>query len=127
VILVDTSVWIEAFRSAGCAEAQALRALLDQDAVSLAAPIRVEILVGASATDQKRLRHVLAALPNWMPEASTWALIEDWLPLAAKAGLRFGMGDLLIAAIAAEHQAPVWSLDRDFGRMAELGWIEVSG
>lgn len=125
MILVDTSVWIEAFRSGDGPEARDLRELLDCDAVSLAAPIRVEILAGASAGEQDRLRRVLAALPNWMPEPSTWALIESWLPQASRAGLRFGMGDLLIAAIATEHQASIWTLDTDFERMAGLGWIEV--
>ncbi len=125
MILVDTSVWIEAFRSGGGAEAHDLRVLLDRDAVSLAAPIRVEILAGASALDQERLRRLLAALPNWMPESSTWALVEGWLPVASKAGFRFGMGDLLIAAIAAENEAPIWTLDADFERMAGLGWIQV--
>jgi len=121
----DTSVWIAALRSADCREVEHLRSLLDDDRVALAAPVRIEILSGASAPDQDRLRPLLAALPNWMPERSTWALIETWLASAARVGQRFGMGDLLIAAIAAEHKAPIWTLDTGFERMAQMDWLEL--
>jgi predicted nucleic acid-binding protein len=125
VILVDTSVWISALRSATSPEGVALRALLDADDVALAAPVRVELLIGAPARYRQELRRILSALPCWIPAESTWGLIESWLEPAARAGERFGMGDLLVAAVAAEHAAPVWSLDRDFERMARLRLVEL--
>jgi predicted nucleic acid-binding protein len=65
------------------------------------------------------------ALPLLLPSPSAWSLIEGWIERAAGAGQCFGVGDLLVAAIAAENRASVWSLDGDFKRMAELGWITV--
>jgi predicted nucleic acid-binding protein len=125
VILVDTSVWISALRSATSPEGVALRALLDADEVALAAPVRVELLIGAPARYRLELRRILSALPYWIPAESTWRLIESWLEPAARAGERFGMGDLLVAAVAAEHAARVWSLDRDFERMARLRLVQL--
>lgn len=125
MILVDTSVWATALRSARSREAARLSDLLDADDVAVAAPVRVEILVGAGAADRPRLRRALSALPFWLPADSTSGLVESWLEPAARAGERFGVTDLLIAAIAAEHDAPVWSLDRDFERMARLRFVEL--
>ena len=125
MILVDTSVWVRALRAALNREAAGLRTLLDADEVALATPVRIEILAGAPARDQPRLRRLLSALPCWPPAPSTWRLVESWLEPIARAGERFGVVDLLIAAVAAEHEVEIWSLDRDFERMARLNLVRV--
>lgn len=125
MIAVDTSVWIEFFRGRQPV-ADKLAALLDRDEVALPVPVRIEILTGVRASEQPRIGGLLAALPLLQPTDSTWDRIETWAVTGAAAGQRFGVGDLLVAAIALEHQQTVWSLDADFRRMARLGFVALA-
>lgn len=123
MILVDTSVWVQALRRGSSAEALHLKALLDADQVALCGPVRIELLGGASTAEIPRLRRVLSALPVFLPTPETWKTLESWVEKSVRAGQRFGIADLLIAGLAAENDLEVWSLDADFARMARLGFI----
>ena len=124
MICVDTSVWIAALRDRGSVAGRVLDELLDRDDVALPIPVRVEILSGVSRAQEPRLRRALSGLPLLFPTDATWERIDGWIGEAADRGHRFGVGDLLIAAIAADHGMPLWSLDSDFRRMQHLGFID---
>ncbi|HEY3352413.1 MAG TPA: PIN domain-containing protein [Polyangia bacterium] len=122
---MDTSVWVDYLRGRDPHVKIALDRLLDEDGVAVAAPVRVELLGGARKDQQPTLRRVLGAVPTFRPTDATWDRMESWALQATAKGHRFGVGDLLIAAIAADQDAPVWSLDSDFGAMAKLGFIRA--
>jgi predicted nucleic acid-binding protein len=127
MIVVDTSVWVAVLRSANAPEAAPLAQLVDGDLVILPLPVRMELLSGVPARERSALARRLSALQVARPTDETWAVMERWLLSAADRGHRFGVGDLLIAALAAERGALVWSLDRDFERMAQLKWVGLYG
>ena len=80
---------------------------------------------GVGRSDRKQVLELLAALPIGAPTDETWARVEQWTDQAADAGQRFGLSDLLIAAIADELGALVWTLDQDFERMAKLKFVRL--
>jgi predicted nucleic acid-binding protein len=124
VIVVDTSVWVHAFRDPRADAAATLKKLIDLDEVCLPLPVRLELAAGFRRTDRAAFRRNVAALPVVVPTEETWGLMERWVDQAADAGYRFTLTDLMIAALAHELTALVWSLDRDFERMASLGFVQ---
>ena len=125
MIVVDTSVWVAATRSAQGDVATTLKGLIDADVVCLALPVQLELLAGLARRQRAAFRRSLTSLPVVRPTDDTWAVVERWVEQAADAGHRFGLADLLIAALAYELGGSVWSLDADFDRMATLGFVQA--
>ncbi len=124
MIVVDTSVWIDANRRPLGVTAQALRSLIDADEVALALPVRLELTAGLARKDRGAFLRALCGLPVVRPTDETWQLIESWIPRAADRGERYSVTDLLIAALAQELGGLVWSLDEDFVRLERLGFVQ---
>jgi predicted nucleic acid-binding protein len=125
LIVADTSVWVAAMRRPGGAEASTLRGLLDADEAALALPVRIELMAGVAARHRRAMRRGLSALPVVFAKEDTWATVERWVPVAADAGQHFSVTDLLIAALAHDIGALVWSLDGDFGCMEPLKFVRL--
>ena len=124
MIVVDTSVWVDATRHSEGASHRTLHRLLDADEVALALPVRLELLAGVAKKDRAAFLRALSALPVLVPTEDTWRLVEGWIPPAADKGHRFAVTDLLIAGLAQEIGALVWSLDDDFDRLERLGLVQ---
>ena len=120
MIVVDTSVWVAARRHPAGEVSEALRSLLDADEVVLALPVFLELWAGTAKADRRAFRRAFSGLPLLVPTEETWGPLDDWIARAGDAGERFALTDLVIARLADEVGALLWSLDRDFERMAKL-------
>jgi len=120
VIVVDSSIWIDAHRRPTGTSSTILKRLLDDDLVALALPVRLELLAGVARRDRPALARGLSALPLLRPSTETWRLVERWVPAAADKGFRVGVAEWLIAALASEIDALIWSLDEDFTQLERL-------
>jgi len=127
MILADTSVWIAYFRASSPRIVEQMRELLEEDQIVLAIPVKMEILCGSSKDSREKLSRVLSALPLLIPTETTWKRVEEWIESAVPRGERFGVMDLLVAALSAEIKASLWSLDSDFKRLQKLGFIKLYG
>ena len=125
MIAVDTSVWISFLRGKDRSIVAEMKTLLGRDAVVLPVPVWIELLGGLGKKDRPKLKRLLRALPMLQPTEATWRLLEAWVDRASSSGNHFGMGDLLIAGLAAENNHALWSVDSDFQRMADLGFVRL--
>jgi predicted nucleic acid-binding protein len=125
VVVVDTSIWIDAQRRPMGKTAATLKRLLDVDEAALALPVQLELLAGVSRRDRAALARGLSALPLLRPSDETWALVERWVPAAANRGFRFGLADWLVTALASEIGALIWSLDADFTQLEKLKMAQL--
>ena len=125
MIVVDTSIWIDFFRGR-TPTVETLSDLLERDEVAMPIPVKIEILSGARRIELGHLDRLLSALPVLHPTDETWKRVEAWVTTGRAVGHRFGFGDLLIAAVAAEHDCAIWSADRDFARLARLGLVTLA-
>ncbi len=125
MIVVDTSVWVSARRHPSGEVFQTLQGLLDADEVALPLPVRLELWAGTAKVDRRAFQRAFSALPLLVPTEETWKPLDEWIARASDAGERFAITDLLIARLADEIGAMVWSLDGDFERLARLKYARL--
>jgi predicted nucleic acid-binding protein len=121
LILVDTSVWIDFFSSSPGRAGSELRRLIDEvDPFALTGVVVTEILQGLTR-DVSRIEHFLSMWDLLEPSGfSTYREASAISRLARSKGIRLTTFDALIAAIALEHQASLFTLDKDFSRAARI-------
>ena len=121
MILVDSSVWIDFFSSVpGRAGNELRRMISDAEPFALAGVVVTEILQGLTR-DASRIEQYLAQWNLLEPSGfRTYREAAAIFRLGRARGLSLTTIDVLIAAIALEHRASVFTLDKDFSRIARL-------
>ncbi len=122
MILVDSSVWIDFFSSApGRAGDELRRMISDAEPFALTGLVVAEILQGGLTRDASRIEHYLSQWEMLEPRGfRTYRDAAAIFRLGRTKGVSLTTIDALIAAIALEHRASVFTLDKDFSRIARL-------
>ncbi len=125
-ILVDSSLWIEYYRPDGRPQRRsAVREAVVRDIVTTTAMVAIEVLQGATTPDAfEALRTDFGAL-HWLD------VTRHMAERAARIGFdlhRRGQvvpsTDLMIAAVALEHECQLWHLDEHFERIAKVAALK---
>lgn len=121
MILIDTSVWIDFFRSRpGRAGNELRRMIADAEPFALAGVVVAEILQGLTR-DVARIERYLSMWQFLEPVGfSTYREAAAIFRLARSRSVSLSTIDTLIAAIALDHGAALFTLDADFNRIARL-------
>lgn len=118
---MDTSVWIDFLSSSPSpAGAELRRMVADAEPFALAGIVVTEILQGLRR-DVTRVEHYLSQWEMLEPGGfSTYRQAASIFRTARTKGVAVTTTDALIAAIASEHNATLFTLDRDFSRIAGI-------
>jgi predicted nucleic acid-binding protein len=128
MVLPDTSVWIAYFRSASGAEGDRLEELLEGREVAVCGPVLAELLAGAGESERDAIVGTIGGLPIAELDRGGWEEVGVVARRLRRSGRTLPLTDLAIAVAAARAGHALWSLDRDFERIAPaLDGLELYG
>jgi predicted nucleic acid-binding protein len=118
MVIADTSVWIPFFNRPDSAEKTALDMLIDADEVVLVGVVLAELLQGCrTLSERAALSEALLALRYFEVTQATWSKSGDLSAHLLRKGVTVPLSDVLIAALAIEHDCHVYSLDAHFKKI----------
>ena len=121
MILVDSSVWVDFFSSAPGRAAEELRRMIEEsEPFALTGIVIAEVLQGLTR-DSSQIENFLAQWEMLEPRGfGTYREAAAIYRTARAKGISLTTIVTIIAAIALEHRASVFTLDHDFSRMARI-------
>jgi len=114
-ILPDTCAWIDFFRGRQTPLAQALEQALVSSEVQTCGIVLFELLQGIkSPREEEQVQNALLALPQLEMSRNLWMKAGKLASLLRTNGQALPLSDIIIAAIALEHDCAVLTIDRHF-------------
>lgn len=126
MILVDSSVWIDSFKShSGPAGVELRRMIEESEPFVLTGIVIAEVLQGLTR-DAAHIERFLAQWDLIEPKGfETYRRAASVYREARAEGITLSTIDTLIASIALDHRASVFTLDQDFTRLARLTKLKL--
>lgn len=115
MVVVDTSVWIPFLTGADPPVRAALRDLIRSGQAALVGVVLAELLQGCRTHGEaETMLSNLAGLRFLETSFRSWRRTGELGSLLLRQGTTIPLSDLIIAALALEHNCPVFTLDTHF-------------
>ena len=120
-VLVDTSIWVDFLRSGRGRKAAAVEELIRSARAVTCGVVLAELLAGVKNLKQRRqLSDALAGLDYVEMREQTWRRTGDLAAELQSKGQTLPMSDLIVAALALEHDLSVFTSDSHFLLVPDL-------
>lgn len=119
-VMIDTSAWIQYFRSGQGQVSEMILGLLAQGQAAMCGVVEMELLHGVRATERAMLAELLEALPYVGIEREDFAAAGELLGTLRRAGKLIPATDALIGACCIRHEMALLTLDRHFDVIPDL-------
>ena len=122
MVLVDSSVWIEALRRDGNVHVKlALEALLEEYEAAWCGPVKLEVLGGARVQDRKALEEQFSCIPYFPMTDAAWDSAKEVAWRLRDKGCTAPWNDVLIATLSRKAECRVYAVDKHFDLMQRNG------
>jgi predicted nucleic acid-binding protein len=121
MVLVDSSVWIEAARREGDLACKVgLEGLLEAAEAMYCGPVRLEVLGGARVQDRKRISSYFDCIPHKAIDDDAWEFAKDCAWRLRDKGQTIPWNDILIGSVARRWDCRVYAKDQHFEIMRDV-------
>ncbi len=124
-VLVDTSIWIEYFRTGNNSEK--LDFLIDENLIVINDLILAELVPSLRVRDQRKIIKLLNDI-NKLELSINWDQLIEFQFNCLKNGLNgIGIPDLIVAQNAKQNHCEIYSLDSHFKLMKDILRLQLTG
>jgi hypothetical protein len=124
-VLVDTSIWIEYFRTGNYSEK--LDYLIDENLIVINDLILAELVPSLRVRNQRKIIRLLKNI-NILELSINWNQIIEFQFKCLKNGLNgIGIPDLIVAQNAKQNHSEIYSLDSHFILMRDILKLQLAG
>ena len=123
--LIDSSVWIEYFRTGEGKIFNTVDVLLDSGQAVLCGVVEMEILAGIKKSERKMIKDLFNALPYIRANREDFIAAGERLNNLRKKGITIPATDSLIATLAIDREISLLTLDKHFEHFKELNRISI--
>src|SRR5271154_3837685 len=115
MVLVDSSVWIEALRRDGNVNVKlALENLLEEYEAAWCGPVKLEVLGGARSQDREKLEAHFGCIPYFQMKDSAWENAKSLTWRLRDKVCNTPWNDILIAALSVLAGCRIYTVDKHF-------------
>jgi predicted nucleic acid-binding protein len=126
MVLVDSSVWIEAARRDGALEYKVgLEGLLEVAEAAFCGPIKLEVLGGARSHERERMAAYFECIPYRVIDDSSWEFATRCAWQLRDKGHNLPWNDILIGSLSVRWNCRVYAKDRHFEIMRDVIGIHL--
>src|SRR6266446_7235571 len=124
--LIDSSLWIDYFRSTTpAAIKRQVIPFVDSPDGLLCEPVRFEILRAARRNERSRIEETFATVPLLVTPADLWRQAIQLGQQCVDARIQPRSLDLLIAIVCLHHKVEIVTFDSDFAELARACPLKV--
>jgi predicted nucleic acid-binding protein len=126
MVVIDSSVWIEALRRQGRLDVKvALEALLEAYEAQLSAPVRLEVMGGARKEERRVIGSYFSIIPYRTVGPDDWERAISLAWRLRNGGLTVPWLDVLIAALAIHDGVRLYTIDAHFEKIAAIAGLAL--